>query len=247
MPFLFVRGFSYADRLIGATYILPESTILSDSEQRHAGVLLYAHPDHHTSHQVKLALAEKQIAYRLITVDACVRPEDLLDLNPYGSLPTLIDRELRLYQIDVILEYLEERYPRYPLLPDHPATRAEYRQYAWRIRHDWLSLADTLLTHPDSLAVTAAHHARQQLRNSLISLSPLFAKRPFFMNDQFGLCDCLLAPMLWRLPEMQIELPSSLSAPLLAYCQRLFERPAFLATLTVHERQQRGLPRIGSL
>lgn len=245
MPFLFVCCFGYAVRLIGVAHTLSESTILSDSEQRHAGVLLYAHPDHHTSHQVRLALAEKQIDYRLVVVDSAFRPEDLLDLNPYASLPTLVDRELRLYQVDVILEYLEERYQRHRLLPDHPAMRAEYRQYAWRIRHDWLSLADTLLTHPDSFDQIAAQKARQQLRNSLISLAPLFAKRPFFMNDQFGLCDCLLAPMLWRLPEMQIELPSSLTAPLLAYCQRLFERPAFLATLTMHERQKRGLPRIG--
>ena len=226
---------------------MPESSILSDSEQRHAGILLYAHPDQHDSHQIRLALAEKQIAYRLITVDPALRPEDLLDLNPYASLPTLIDRELRLYQNAIILEYLEERYPRVPLLPDHPASRAEYRQYAWRIQHDWLSLANTLLMHPDSLDVNAARQARQQLRNSLISLSPLFAKRPFFMNDQFGLCDCLLAPMLWRLPEMQIELPSSLAAPLLAYCQRLFERPAFVATLSPQERQQqqRHSPRMG--
>lgn len=231
--------------MIGATLTLPESSILSDSEQRHAGLLLYAHVDHHVSHQVRLALAEKQIPYRLIIVDAVARPEDLSDLNPYASLPTLIDRELRLYQGMVILEYLEDRYPQHRLLPDHPASRAEYRQYAWRIQHDWLSLADTLLTHSDSLDRKAAQLARQQLRNSLISLSPLFAKRPFFMNDQFGLCDCLLAPMLWRLAEMQIELPSALCAPLLAYCQRLFERPAFLATLTRHERQTYGLPRIG--
>lgn len=245
MPFLFICTFGYAGRLIGATLILPESSILSDNEQRHAGVLLYAHPDQYDSHQIRLALAEKQIAHRVITVDPALRPEDLLDLNPYASLPTLIDRELRLYQTTVILEYLEERYPRYSLLPDHPATRAEYRQYAWRIQQDWLSLATTLLTHPDSLDIAAAHQARQQLRNSLISLSPLFAKRPFFMSDQFGLCDCLLAPVLWRLPEMQIELPISLAAPLLAYCQRLFERPAFVATLTVQQRQKRDLPRIG--
>lgn len=245
MPFLFGRCFSYAAGLIGATLTLPESVVRSDLEQPHAGMLLYADPDHHVSHQVRLALAEKQIAYQLIVVDARVRPEDLLDLNPYASLPTLIDRELRLYQNMVILEYLEERYHKHRLLPDHPASRAEFRQYAWRIQHDWLSLADTLLTHPDSLDIAAAQHARQQLRNSLISLAPLFAKRPFFMNDQFGLCDCLLAPMLWRLPEMQIELPSSLAAPLLAYCQRLFERPAFLATLTVQQRQKRDLPRIG--
>ncbi len=245
MPFLFVCRFGYAGRLIGELPTLPESAMLSDSEQRHAGVLLYAHPDHHTSHQVRLALAEKQIPYRLVLVDPALRPEDLLDLNPYATLPTLIDRELRLYQNGVILEYLEERYHRHRLLPDHPASRAEFRQYAWRIEQDWLSLADTLLTHSDSLDLKAAQQARHQLRNSLISLSPLFAKRPFFMNDQFGLCDCLLAPMLWRLPEMQIELPISLTAPLLAYCQRLFERPAFIETLSAHERQKSHLLRIG--
>ncbi|MEC7120978.1 MAG: glutathione S-transferase N-terminal domain-containing protein [Pseudomonadota bacterium] len=223
---------------------MSDSPILSESEQRHAGVVLYAHPDQHLSHRVRLALAEKNVAYRLILVDPTQRPEDLLDLNPYASLPTLVDKELRLYHSMIILEYLEERYHQTRLLPDHPASRAEYRQYAWRIEQDWLQLANTLLMHPDSLDPTAAKQARHELRNSLISLSPLFAKRPFFMSDQFGLCDCMLAPMLWRLAEMRIELPSSLAAPLLAYCQRLFTRPAFLATLTEQERQARHLPRM---
>ena len=202
--------------------------------------------DGYLSHQVRLVLLEKNIEFieKNIREDASLI-EDLPDMNPYNTLPVFVHRELILYRNRVIFEYLEDRYPQHRLLPDHPASRAEYRQYAWRIQHDWLSLADTLLTHSDSLDRKAAQLARQQLRNSLISLSPLFAKRPFFMNDQFGLCDCLLAPMLWRLAEMQIELPSALCAPLLAYCQRLFERPAFLATLTRHERQTYGLPRIG--
>jgi RNA polymerase-associated protein len=221
---------------------LPDSLLLSNAEHLHAGLVLYSHPNDVDSHQVRLALAEKRIDYRLIIVDPQQRPEDLAALNPYNSLPTLVDRELRLYNSDVILEYLEDRYRQIRLFSDHPQQRAEQRLLAWRIRQDWLALADVLLRHPDSLNAQDAYHARQQLRDALISLSPLFGHRSFFMSDDMGLCDCLLAPVLWRLPEMQITLPPALSAPLLAYCQRLFTRPAFVASLTDREQQMRRSP-----
>lgn len=218
---------------------MPDSLLLSNAEHLHAGLVLYSHPNDVYSHQVRLALAEKRIDYRLVLVDPQQRPEDLAALNPYNSLPTLIDRELRLYETGVILEYLEDRYRQMRLLPDHPQQRAEHRQLAWRIRQDWMVWADTLLRHPDSLSPTAAQQAKQQLRDALISLSPLFGHRPFFMSDEMGICDCLLAPILWRLPEMQITLPPALAAPLLAYCQRLFTRPAFVSSLTDREQQMR--------
>ncbi len=199
------------------------------------GITIYSHADDHYSHRVRLALAEKDIRYQLIVVDDELL-EDVADLNPYNQLPTLVERQLRLYQTNIILEYIDERYRQTRLLPDAPHQRAEHRQYAWRIEQDWMKLADILLRHPDTLDAKAAQQARLKLGQSLVSLSPLFAQYPFFMSEQFGFNDCILAPMLWRLPEMGITLPVSHCKPLLAYCKRLFDRPSFQASLTEVER-----------
>ncbi len=203
------------------------------------GLFLYAHPDAHHSHRVRLALAEKEVEYTLILVDPDDRPEDLAALNPYNTLPTLVERELRLFESRIILEYLDDRYRQTRLHPDAPAARALVKQYAWRIEKDWLVAADILLTDPSTLDVKKAAQARKALTDSLISLSPLFGHQPYFLSDSFGLCDCLLAPVLWRLPQMDIHLPSNLAKPLLTYCQRLFERPAFIKSLTAQERARK--------
>jgi len=200
------------------------------------GLFLYAHPDAHHSHRVRLALAEKEVDYTLILVDPDDRPEDLAALNPYNTLPTLVERELRLFESRIILEYLDDRYRQTRLHPDAPAARALVKQYAWRIERDWLAAADVLLTDSTTLDPKKAAQARKALTDSLISLSPLFGHQPYFLSDTFGLCDCLLAPVLWRLPQMNIQLPSNLAKPLLTYCQRLFERPAFIKSLTAQER-----------
>ncbi len=202
------------------------------------GLFLYAHPDAHHSHRVRLALAEKDIDYTLILVDPDDRPEDLAALNPYNTLPTLVERDLRLFESRIILEYLDDRYRQTRLHPDAPAARALVKQYAWRIERDWLMAADILLTDPSALDAKRAAAARKALTDSLISLSPLFGHQPYFLSDSFGLCDCLLAPVLWRLPQMGIQLPPHLAKPLLTYCQRLFERPAFLKSLTHQERSR---------
>lgn len=204
------------------------------------GIVLYSHPDDHYSHRIRLALAEKNVKYQLVLVDEF--SEDVADLNPYNQLPTLVERQVRLYESHVILEYLDERYRQAKLLPDTPNLRAEQRQYAWRIEQDWMKLADILLRHPDTLDEKAAREARHSLSQSLVSLSPLFSHFPFFMSEQFGYNDCILAPLLWRLPQMQIHLPSAHCKPLLAYCKRLFERPAFIASLTESERHKQQNP-----
>lgn len=207
--------------------------------------ILYA-DDGYLSHQVRLALLEKQIGFDEVCVPAIEVPlidedapdptafsrEDLADLNPYNTLPVLVVKELVLYHNAVIFEYLEERYPAYRLLPETPTTRAQYRQLMWRIGQDWLQLADVLLTHADTLDATRAQAARKSLTDSLVTLAPLFAHRVYFLSDTFGLCDCLLAPMLYRLPAMQITLPPTLCRPLLNYCARVFARPTFQASIT---------------
>ncbi|MDN3452474.1 MULTISPECIES: glutathione S-transferase N-terminal domain-containing protein [unclassified Psychrobacter] len=188
-------------------------------------LILYA-DDGYDSHVVRLLLEEKKLAYYLSRLHS-ERPEDLTELNPYHTLPVLQQREIALYEINVIFEYLEERYHTNKLLPDTPQERAQFRQLAWRIQRDWLVLGKRLLTHPDSFNKAQAAVAKKQLSDSLITLSPLFAHKPYFMADEFGWCDVLLAPLLWRLDEMGIELPRAISRPLFDYQTRVFERSSF--------------------
>ncbi|MBH0085434.1 glutathione S-transferase N-terminal domain-containing protein [Psychrobacter sp. SCQQ22] len=188
-------------------------------------LILYA-DDGYDSHVVRLLLEEKKLAYYLSRLHS-ERPEDLTELNPYHTLPVLQQREIALYEINVIFEYLEERYHTNKLLPDTPQERAQFRQLAWRIQRDWLSLGKRLLVHPDSFNKAQAVVAKKQLSDSLITLSPLFAHKPYFMADEFGWCDILLAPLLWRLEEMHIELPRAISRPLFDYQKRVFERDSF--------------------
>ncbi len=188
-------------------------------------LILYA-DDGYDSHVVRLLLEEKKLAYYLSRLHS-ERPEDLTELNPYHTLPVLQQREIALYEINVIFEYLEERYHANKLLPDTPQERAQFRQLAWRIQRDWLVLGKRLLMHPDSFNKAQAALAKKQLTDSLITLSPLFAHKAYFMADDFGWCDVLLAPLLWRLEEMGIELPRAISRPLLEYQTRLFDRESF--------------------
>ena len=188
-------------------------------------LILYA-DDGYNSHVVRLLLEEKKLAYYLSRLHS-ERPEDLTELNPYHTLPVLQQREIALYEINVIFEYLEERYHANKLLPDTPQERAQFRQLAWRIQHDWLVLGKRLLLHPDSFNKAQAALAKKQLSDSLITLSPLFAHKPYFMADEFGWCDVLLAPLLWRVEEMGIELPCAISRPLFDYQKRVFERDSF--------------------
>lgn len=195
--------------------------------------VLYA-DDGILSHQVRLVLLEKQIDFEIINIRSFEHEdkiEDLADLNPYNTLPVFIHRDLVLYQNNVIFEYLEDRYHQYKLLPDLPAERAKYRQLIWRIEGDWLKQAMILLTHRDTLDKKAALLSHQALSQSLVTLSPLFAHQPFFLSDKMGLCDCLLATMLYRLNTMNIDLPSHLTRPLQLYMKRMFERPTFQASI----------------
>lgn len=186
------------------------------------------------SHQVRIVLAEKGVNVEIHPVDPENIPEDLLDVNPYGSVPTLIDRELVLYEARIIMEYLDERFPHPPLLPVYPVARAESRKMMHRIDNDWYRLIPTIL---DGGEQTDA--ARRQLAESLISLEPIFADKTFFLSDEFSLLDCVVAPLLWRLPMFGIRLPDSLKA-MKQYMNRVFDRESFQASLTESERELRA-------
>jgi len=191
----------------------------------------------HYSHRVRIVLCEKGVAVDIVECKANELPEDVAAQNPYNSLPTLLDRELVLYEPNVMMEYLDERFPHPPLLPVYPVARAESRLFIHRIQRDWCVLVDRILAGEGSDAELDA--ARKDLRDSLVTISPIFAEKPFFMSDEFTLVDCCLAPILWRLPQLGIELPEAQTKPLQAYMDRLFERESFQDSLSEYEREIR--------
>lgn len=196
----------------------------------------YSDPADHYSHRVRLVLAEKGVSVDILDVEAGQCPVKLAEVNPYASVPTLVDRDLALYEPSVILEYLEERYPHPPLLPVYPVARANTRLLVHRIQRDWCSLADRILDQRTAEPQRA--QARKELRESLIGVSPIFAEKPYFMSDEISLVDCCLLPILWRLPRLGIELPRA-AKPLLDYMERIFAREAFQASLSAVERNMR--------
>jgi len=186
------------------------------------------------SHQVRIVLAEKGVNVEIHDVAQDNIPEMLLETNHYGSVPTLVDRELVLYQANIIMEYLDERFPHPPLLPVYPVARAEQRKMMYRIENDWYSLVRVIETGSKD----KAQQARKELTDSLTSISPIFADKLFFLSDEFSLMDCCLAPLLWRLPVLGVELPKAAKA-LNDYANRVFERKSFQASLTDVERDLR--------
>ncbi len=196
---------------------------------------LYSHADDMYSHQTRIVLAEKGVGVDIHLVDLANLPEDLLDLNPYGTVPTLIDRELALYEAKIIIEYLDERFPHPPLMPVYPVSRGRSRLMMHRIENDWYSLAKIIL----SGTAAEAEKARQELKESLLSVAPILNEAPYFMSEEFSLVDCYLAPLLWRLPAFGIELAGQGSKELKTYMLRLFERESFQASLTETERELR--------
>ena len=196
---------------------------------------LFSGPTDIFSHQVRIVLAEKGVSVEIEQVDMDNLPQDLVDLNPYGSVPTLVDRELTLYKSHIIMEYLDERFPHPPLMPVYPVARGTSRLMMHRIEQDWYSLLNTILTGNSQDAEAAC----KQLREELLAVAPVFNEAPYFMSEEFSLVDCYLAPLLWRLPQMGIELSGAGSKELKLYMNRVFEREAFLASLTETEREMR--------
>ncbi|MEL0028723.1 MAG: glutathione S-transferase N-terminal domain-containing protein [Perlucidibaca sp.] len=207
------------------------------SVTRRASMTFYSDATDHYSHRVRIVLAEKGVSVDVVSVHDGNRPDDLADLNPYNGLPVLVDRELSLYETKIMMEYLDERFPHPSLLPVYPVARAQARLLAYRIERDWCGHVDLLLSGKGREA--AVLKARKELRDSLITVAPVFNEKAFFMSDEFSLLDCMLAPILWRLPLLEIDLPERSCRGLLRYMDRVFRRDGFIASLTDAERDMR--------
>ncbi len=203
---------------------------------KRSSMIFYSGSDDHFSHRVRIVLAEKGVAVDIVDVAEEQPPEELADLNPYNSVPTLLDRDLVLYESKVMMEYLDERFPHPPLLPVYPVARAQSRLWMHRIEREWCPMLEQIRTGGKK----EADKARKELRESLIGISPIFEAMSYFMSEEFTLVDCCLAPILWRLPELNIELPEKQVKPLLGYMSRVFEREAFKESLNEREKEMRA-------
>ena len=204
---------------------------------KRSSMTLFSDPRDHYSHRVRMVLAEKGVTVEIIDVVSGKEPEDLAEINPYNTLPTLADRDLALYEANVIMEYLDERFPHPPLLPVYPVQRALSRLWITRVEKEWSSRLDILMAGKGRETVLTK--ARKELRESIIAIAPIFAEKPYFMNDEFSLVDCCVAPILWRLKEVDITLPEKSTRPLHKCMQTMFERDAFRASLTDTEMEMR--------
>ena len=187
-------------------------------------------------HRVRLVLAAKGVTYEIIPVDTANPPEDLVDLNPYHSVPTLVERDLVLYAASVVCEYLDERYPHPPLMPVDPLSRARIRLATQRIEHDWVPAVQTI----QSGTKAQIEVARKRVKELLMQALPLFKASKFFLNPEMSLADCAMAPIVWRLPSLGIELNKDLKV-IDDYGMRIFRNPGFMRSLTPEEKVLREL------
>ncbi len=191
---------------------------------------LFTAPDDVQSHRARLVLAAKGVVYDRVEVPPGKPHAELLAINPYGDTPTLQDRETVLYEPDVVCEYIDERYPHPPLMPVDPLSRARLRLACVRIERDWV---------PQVVAIRAGGRgveaARKLLREHLLAALPLFRAAKFFLNAEISLADCLVAPVVWRLPSLGVSLPKD-AKPIIDYGERLFRSQGFARSLTSEER-----------
>jgi RNA polymerase-associated protein len=198
---------------------------------------LYSGAQDILSHRVRIVLAEKGVSYEVINVESRGKPEDLLELNPYASVPTLIDRELALYEANIITEYLDERFPHPPLMPVYPVARAKARLIIYRFEREWGPMVRKLETGK----ATDVRAVAKELSTYIAQLAPIFNASPYFMGDEFTLVDCCIAPVLWRLPAWGVTFTPAESKAINKYTDRVFQRDSFQASLTEAEQELRKI------
>lgn len=185
------------------------------------------------SHRVRFVIAEKGINVDIVNISKDESAAaDLAELNPYNRAPTLVDRDLVLYNAGVINDYLDERYPHPPLMPVDPVSRAKLRLVHHRILEDWFSLAYEIEASTGKIAEQAA----RQLKESIIAANELFKVQDYILSDELTLVDCMLGPLMWRLSSYGVKLGKP-GAAVEVYAQRVFSRASFKSSLTMAERE----------
>ena len=210
------------------------------SLNRRTSMALFSDPLDHYSHRVRIVMEEKGVSAELINSDINNLSKEIIELSPYATLPVLVDRDVCLYDSIILMEYLDERFPHPPLLPVYPVARAHMRLFIQRIEEDWCTLFDKLLE--DNLKDSEKKKIRQDFRSHLIGTISILKEKPYFMSDDFSLVDCCIAPILWRLPLVGIEIKEEAKTrPLHEYMKLILTRPAFLDSLSDEERDIRSI------
>jgi len=210
------------------------------SINKRTSMALFSDPTDHYSQRVRIVLEEKGISSEIIDIDKNNLSDEILEVSPYSTLPVLVDRDVCLYDSVTLMEYLDERFPHPPLMPVYPVSRANIRLYIQRIEKDWCFLFDRLVE--EKLQDSEQRKIKSQLKAYILGSVPIFKEKPFFMNEEFSLVDCCIAPILWRLPSVGIEIPKdSKNKPLQEYMKTVFTRTAFLNSLTELELEMRSL------
>lgn len=199
---------------------------------------LFSDPLDHYSHRVRIVMCEKGVTSEIIDTDSNNLSSEILEVSPYAELPVLVDRDVCLYDSVILMEYLDERFPHPPLLPVYPVSRAHIRLFIQRIQRDWCDLFDSLM---DGVPEAKAKKMRTELKSQILSMSPILKEKEFFMSDEFSLVDCCIAPILWRLPLIGIELQKDAKTkPVYEYMQRVFTKPCFVNSLSELEKDIRN-------
>ena len=197
---------------------------MSSASSKRSVMTLFSNKDDIYCHQVKIVLAEKGVLYENEEVDLQALPEDLMELNPYATVPTLVDRDLVLFSSRIIMEYLDERFPHPPLMQVYPVSRAKDRLLMLRIEQDWYPT----LKKAENGTESEKAEVLKQLKEELLVITPVFQQTPYFMNEEFGLVDCYVAPLLWKLKHLGVEFTGPGSKPIKGYMDRVFSRDSFL-------------------
>ena len=209
------------------------------SISKRTSMALFSDPSDHYSQRVRIVLEEKGITAEVIEADRNNLTQDILDVSPYASLPVLVDRDVCLYDSVTLMEYLDERFPHPPLLPVYPVARANIRLYIKRIERDWCTLFDQVFE--GKLKEAQAKKLRKNLKSLITGTIAIFKEKPFFMNEEFSLVDCCIAPILWRLPAVGIEIPNDAkNRPINEYMKKVFTRKSFIDSLTEIEKEIRS-------
>ncbi len=186
------------------------------------------------SQRCRIVLFEKGMDFQVIDVDMFNKPEDLAVVNPYNKVPVLVERDLVLYESNIINEYIDERFPHPQLMPADPVMRARARLFLHRFENELFCHIDTI----EHAAQKAADKARHVVRDNLTQISPVFAKQKYMLGDDFSMLDVAIAPLLWRLDHYGIQLDKD-AGPLMKYAERLFSRPAYIEAMTPAEKAMR--------
>ena len=209
------------------------------STNKRTSMTLFSDPVDHYCQRVRIVLEEKGIFAEVVDTPKNNLTEEILELSPYATLPVLVDRDVCLYDSVTLMEYLDERFPHPPLLPVYPVARANIRLYIKRIESDWCTVFDQIVD--GDLKDAAKKKATKQLKSLITGTAPIFKEKAFFMNDEFSLVDCCIAPILWRLPLVDIEIPKdNKNRPINEYMKSVFTRKSFINSLTELEKEIRS-------